>query len=251
MPHDILETLSDQVVGDRGPAVIGSKGLLHLLLVLGFIKYFFLEAHGKGFETVIEAPGDDRGDQRRIQASAQVGPDRDVRPESETGGVDQKGFQCLCRLFKRPFPMIFRRINRQGPEGLPGYLAVSDRHIVARRQFMNAFKYRVRAQGGPEGECLAQGLRIDLPGNRRVHEEGLDFRSKEEFSACCRVEEGPDPDSVSCQKQLFFSRIPDGQGELAVHFFQAFRPQLLVQVDDHLCVRPGGKHMTFLDQLLL
>src|SRR6185436_2054134 len=79
--------------------------------------------------------------------------------------------------------------------------------------------------------------------------EGLDLRREPDATLRCTIEHRPDSDSIACQDETSRSRVPERDGELAVQSADEVEPVLLIEMDDHLGVRPRRKPVTRFFQL--
>src|SRR5207237_9633495 len=120
---------------------------------------------------------------------------------------------------------------------------------VAGRQALDAGKYGVRGQRGPEGEDLRQGAWIDAPFDLGQGKEGLDLGAEQQPARCGGVEERPDAGAVARQHQPPPREIPKGDGELAVEAVDEPLAVLLVGMHDDLGVRARMETMPGLLEL--
>ena len=89
MTYDLREPFADVGVPRADPRVLRPEVRNHSLLVLPFVVPCVLEANPEGPQAVVEMPADNRRDQGRIQPSADVTPDRDIRAKTDADGVDE------------------------------------------------------------------------------------------------------------------------------------------------------------------
>ena len=98
--------------------MIGAEMFDEFTLIGRFVKVGFLKANREGSQFVIEIAGDKRGNDGGIKSATQVGPNRNVCPQSNANGI-QKKFLCLFNsIFKGPAESFFRRVVWDFPERL-------------------------------------------------------------------------------------------------------------------------------------
>jgi len=110
---------------------------------------------------------------------------------------------------------------------------------MSRRNLKDALEGRLRARNVVEGQEIVHGLKGDPPGNPRVSQECLDLRGEAEATVVPLIEQGFDPVVVSQEEEATLPGVPDAHGEHPIEFAHHLHPQLLVEMEKNLRVRPG------------
>ena len=183
---------------------------------------------------------DDRRDERGIESAAEIGPDRDIRAQSDPRGVDEQIPELLHGFLERG---VARGAKLETPVGMDLKLIASDACPMSGRQLFDTFEGGSRGERAPERENLIEGAGGNGRRDLGMRQQTLDFRTKHDASGQLAVEQRPDPESIPGEKQCLAISIPDGDGELTIEVLKALRTVLLIQMQNHLGIGPGPELM--------
>jgi hypothetical protein len=94
--------------------------------------------------------------------------------------------------------------------------------------------------------------RLPIPASGHAgREQRLDLRGDVERVAHLRVEEGLDAEAVARREEEPVVCVPEGERELSTQLAQTVRPELFVEVDQDLAVRPGAEPVASLFEVPL
>src|SRR4030095_9467217 len=102
------------------------------------------------------------------------------------------------------------------------------------RQTVNVAEGRARRKRTPITENLLQGDGIKTRAHSRMRENGFDFRTKDQAAARAGIEHRTDAEAIPGQKEGAVAFVVNSDRKLAVETCKAFRPELLVKVEDDL-----------------
>src|SRR4051812_25133488 len=104
---------------------------------------------------------------------------------------------------------------------------------MSRRQLFDATEDGVRSERAPELENFFDHLRIEFAVDAGIAEDRLDFGSEEQrFALYFRIEQWPHADAVSGEEKAFAVAVPNGDGPLAIHSFEAGGAVSLEQMEN-------------------
>jgi len=178
----------------------------------------------------------------RIDAAAQKSADRDIG--------DHVGPHRLVERVEEPF-LPTGVIHRGGigrrrspvdvPPGLFLHRSVFQAKPMGGPEFSDILVYSKGRRDVIEREIKLNGFPVDLLRNRRILQQGFDFRGKKKVPAVPVVYEGLDPDTVAGKEERIGPFIPEGESEHAPQFRYSRRALVFVKMQNDLRVRPGTK----------
>ena len=176
----------------------------------------------------------ERHDGARVDAAAEERADRHVADHPGPHGPPQLLKQPLLQRLRGP-----RVVVGEGhlPERLvgPDALAVDDQ-VVAGVVFLDALEHRPGRHHLAEGEEVVEGFLVELCTHPGQRQQRLDLGGEREEALLNGIVQRLDPDAVPGQQQRLPFRIPERQGEHAVHPVQEAGPLPLVEVEQDLRV---------------
>jgi hypothetical protein len=114
---------------------------------------------------------------------------------------------------------------------------------VARRELFNVLKKCLRRRRSEKRQVVVEGLFVNFGCDRRVLEDGFDFRCKDEPAILVIVIERFYPNPISYQHELLESRIPQSDGIVAFDVVNEVEPTFLVKMKNGLRVSAGSVYM--------
>ena len=157
------------------------------------------KADGESLKRPVRFAGRRRHDDTRIDAAAQECADWNVGNQVKSDGLIHLGpdlflpfGRCRPRVGLEPQPPVALRIGVPAP--------FVDDQDTGRRKFLHAAKNGTLAGYDAEGEVVLEGLFVDLPGNIRAGENGLELGAEEQFVAVTQKVKRFDAEPVACKQ---------------------------------------------------
>src|SRR5262245_60966901 len=176
MPNDLWETPANVAVVHISHLVFGPEVLGHARLIGAFVVLWIAERNGKSGQVIASTAPDQGGDERGVQAAAQISAYGYVRAQSDPDGIQQQRGKLLQGRLQFDTsgwsPRTGARILKfHLPVAPDRYLTVSGNQIVAGRNFQDTPENRMGRQGRPKGKNLAQNPRVNLRPHLRLGKE--------------------------------------------------------------------------------
>ena len=149
--------------------------------------------------------------------------------------------ESLLRIFDALFSKGTRKC--QVPILPNDWFVVNQLQIVPGRKLLNSLEQCFFAGHIHEREKPVDHLRRDFAWDRRIGEDGFDFRGKDQRIVGQSVIERLDANAIPRQEEAAGAPIPNRKAEHSTQPFQASRPQLFIQVNDHFRVGLGLEEM--------
>jgi hypothetical protein len=224
--------------------VVGSERADGQALMRALVELRRVEGDRERAQRAVGDARRERGDQRGIESTTEVGAHGNVGSQPESRGI---GEQSQQRLTLDILGARAVRLRRERRLPVPGHrdVTVAPGQRVSRRKLAHVFERRARRQRRPERADVVEALRIELSRELRLREEGFDFRRKQQSLAAGRVEERTDADSIAREKQCTGTAIPDAERPLSVESGDGGRAFFFVKMEDDFGVRLGLKPVTF------
>ena len=192
--------------------------------------------------------GGDGGDDGRIEAAGEEGPDRhigreppldrlfDEPPEFAGGLVERLG--QLERVIKPPVAA-----DRGRPVVEPEF------ELVPRRKLVDVPVNGARPRHVLKRKIVADRVCIEFGRHGRVALERREFAGEDQRAAGHEIEQRLLPHAVAPEQHTAALAAVYGEGEHPFEHLDAFAAELLVEMDDHLCVAFRAEFVAAPEQL--
>ena len=226
---------------DSELVVLGSEQLRYLARLLCLVEGLDVEPDRECLHRIRAELGHRGDDGARVDAAGEKRAERHVASKPEPGRLEQLG----------PDPLIHLVLGAVVIVGAVGELpvaadldpAVLPGQQVRRGQLSECGEGALRMGDVLELEEGVDRVEVDIARNLGIPEDRLRLRGEPEAAVAGGVEEGLLADPVARQQQTAAAAVPDGEREHAAQVIDAGVSVILVEVGDHLGVRPGREAM--------
>ena len=239
IPDDVGERAADVGAVHLDLPMIGLQMLDHLPLIVALVEARVAEADREGRQIVDVMPLDERGQDGRVEAAAQVRRDRHVGAQLQTHGVVQQS-RARCSFQYSNGALFVLVLARGSCVASSGARCGGRRSSTSMRPGGSSSTPLNDVRGGTVTQRrrdLADRDRIDLGAQRAVREQRLHLRAEQQRAVRQRrVEQRPDADAIAHQHEPAARVVPQRDRELAVQVVDEVEAVLLVEMNDRFGV---------------
>ena len=213
----------------------------------GLVEALVAEADAERVQARADGARRERGGDRRVEASAQVRGDGNVRAQPDLRRRLEDRLELVHEV-------VLRRVDGVELEIPPAPLlddsVAADDRVVRRRKLPDSHEGGAVRQRRPGGERVHDPDWVELAPRRGVAQERLRLRREADVAPELGEEQRPHAEAVARQQHLLPLAVPDGDGEVSVQAIEEARAPLLVGVRDHLGVARRREPVPELPQLV-
>ncbi len=237
----VWRTLGDVALRQRDLVMVGAQALGDDACALGLVDRAGVIADGEGLQSLRGRFGGNRGDERRVDASAEKDADGHVGDHARAHRLREqllglrrdrlKGLAASHRLLRRlpPAALLADTFASPPAQQAPG------------SELAHAADDRARTRHVGEHEEGVDRVGIELAQLRLDREQRGQFRGEQQLAVVLVQEQRLLAETVARDQQAAGALIPEGEGEHALQRVHHRLAVLLVEVHQHLGVAAGRK----------
>ncbi len=228
--------------------MIGAVALGHRARVRGLVVVAHVEADREGLDRLVREPRHGRDDRARVDAAREERAHRNVAAQAQGRGLDQGLADPLAHLLhaRRRLAVAIG----EAPVAAQRDLAVLPGEGMRRRQLAQRGEGAQRRGHALVVQIEVERCVVEVARHALVDEDRPELGGEPEPSPPLGVEQGLLAYAVARQQEAPPAPVPEREREHPAQRLDAGVAELLVEVDDHLGVRPRREAVAARGQLL-